>query len=31
LNPEMAVGFVVNQAIVSVDENQGYYGYYYAN
>lgn len=31
LNPDMAIGFVVNKAIVSVSENQGYYGYYYAN
>ncbi len=31
LNPDMAVGFVVNQAIISSDDQQGYYGYYYAN
>ncbi|WP_100643189.1 XrtA-associated tyrosine autokinase [Alteromonas facilis] len=30
LNPDMAIGFVVNKAIVSVDEDAGYYGYYYA-
>lgn len=31
LNPEMAIGFVVNKAIISADDEQGYYGYYYAN
>ncbi|WP_334013459.1 XrtA-associated tyrosine autokinase [Alteromonas sp. S167] len=29
LNPEMAIGFVVNKAIVSVDDDTGYYGYYH--
>ena len=30
LNPEMAIGYVVNKAIVSVGDDSGYYGYYYA-
>lgn len=30
LDPNMAIGFVVNKAIISVDEDAGYYGYYYA-
>lgn len=30
LNPEMAIGYVVNKAIISADQEQGYYGYYYA-
>lgn len=31
LSPDMAIGFVVNKAIISADDEQGYYGYYYAN
>ena len=31
LNPDMAVGFVVNKSIISSNDQQGYYGYYYAN
>lgn len=30
LNPDMAIGFVVNKAIVSVSDDTSYYGYYYA-
>ncbi len=30
LNPNMAIGFVVNKSTHSDSENSGYYGYYYA-
>ncbi|MDM7859619.1 XrtA-associated tyrosine autokinase [Alteromonas sp. ASW11-36] len=31
LNPDMAIGFIVNKAQLSVDDEAGYYGYYYAS
>ena len=28
LNPEMAIGFVVNKSVHTDDDGTGYYGYY---
>ena len=30
LNPDMAIGFVVNKSVHNDPEGTGYYGYYYA-
>ena len=30
LNPEMAIGFVVNKSVHNDTDGSGYYGYYYA-